>query len=30
MILVDGKWKEAGHTGFPWEDAADNGANGDI
>ena len=30
MILVDGKWKEAGHTGFPWEDDADNGTNGDI
>ena len=25
MILVDGKWKEAGHTGFPWEDDANNG-----
>ena len=25
MILVDGKWKEAGHTGFPWEDEANNG-----
>ena len=24
-ILVDGKWKEAGHTGFPWEDDANNG-----
>ena len=29
-ILVDGKWKEAGDTGFPWEDDANNGANGDI
>ena len=28
-ILVDGKWKEAGDTGFPWEDDANNG-NGDI
>ena len=28
-ILVDGKWKEAGHTGFPWEDDANNG-NGNI
>jgi hypothetical protein len=25
MILIDGKWKEAGHTGFPWEDDANNG-----
>ncbi len=25
MIQVDGKWKEAGHTGFPWEDDANNG-----
>ena len=25
MIFVDGKWKEAGHTGFPWEDDANNG-----
>ena len=25
-ILVDGEWKEAGHTGFPWEDDANNGA----
>ena len=25
-ILVDGKWKEAGDTGFPWEDDANNGA----
>ena len=24
MIKVDGKWKEAGHTGFPWEDDANN------
>ena len=24
-ILVDGKWKEAGHTGFPWENDANNG-----
>jgi hypothetical protein len=28
-ILVNGKWKEAGDTGFPWEDDANNG-NGDI
>ena len=28
-ILVDCKWKEAGHTGFPWEDDANNG-NGNI
>ena len=25
MILVDGEWKEAGHTGFPWENDANNG-----
>ena len=25
MILVDGKWKEAGHHGFPWENEANNG-----
>ena len=25
MIKVDGKWKEAGHTGFPWENDANNG-----
>ena len=25
MILVDGQWREAGHTGFPWEDDANNG-----
>ena len=24
-ILVDGKWKEAGDGGFPWEDDANNG-----
>jgi hypothetical protein len=29
MILVDGKWKEAGDEGFPWENDANNG-NGDI
>ena len=27
MILIDGKWKEAGHAGFPWEDDANNGNN---
>ena len=27
MIQVDGKWKEVGHTGFPWEDDANNGNN---
>jgi hypothetical protein len=27
MINVDGEWKEAGHTGFPWEDDANNGNN---
>ena len=25
MIQVDGKWKEAGDTGFPWENDANNG-----
>ena len=30
-ILVDGEWKEAGDTGFPWEDDANNGNdNGNI
>ena len=29
-ILVDGKWKEAGDTGFPWESDANNGTDGDI
>ena len=24
-ILVNGEWKEAGHTGFPWENDANNG-----
>ena len=24
-ILVEWKWKEAGDTGFPWEDDANNG-----
>jgi len=24
-ILVDGDWKEAGDTGFPWENDANNG-----
>ena len=26
-ILVDGKWKEAGDTGFPWENDANYGNN---
>ena len=31
MIKVDGKWKEAGHEGFPWEMDANNGnENGSI
>ena len=30
MILVDGQWKEAGDVGFPWEDDANNGIDGDI
>ena len=25
MIKVDGQWKKAGDTGFPWEDDANNG-----
>jgi len=25
MIKVDGIWKQAGDTGFPWEDDANNG-----
>ena len=25
MIKIDGKWKEAGDTGFPWEQEANNG-----
>ena len=25
MILVDGKWREAGWDGFPWEHDANNG-----
>ena len=29
-ILVDGEWKEAGDTGFPWENDANNGIDGDI
>ena len=29
-ILVDEEWKEAGDTGFPWEDDANNGNHGDI
>ena len=29
-ILVDGEWKEAGDTGFPWENDANNGTDGDI
>ena len=24
-ILIDGQWKEAGDTGFPWENDANNG-----
>jgi hypothetical protein len=27
MINVDGEWKEAGDTGFPWERDANNGNN---
>tara|TARA_R110002020_G_scaffold18594_3_gene64727 strand:- start:14 stop:442 length:429 start_codon:yes stop_codon:yes gene_type:complete len=29
MINIDGKWKEAGSHGFPWEQEANNG-NGNI
>ena len=29
-ILVEGMWKEAGDTGFPWENDANNGGDGDI
>ena len=25
LILIEGKWKEAGHSGFPWENDANNG-----
>ena len=25
MIQIDGKWKEAGSHGFPWENEANNG-----
>ena len=25
MINIYGEWKEAGHTGFPWENDANNG-----
>ena len=25
MIRIDGRWKEAGHKGFPWENEANNG-----
>jgi len=30
MINVYGEWKEAGDTGFPWEDDANNGTDGNI
>ena len=30
MIKVDGEWKEAGDTGFPWENDANNGNDGHI
>jgi len=30
MIKVDGKWKEAGHGGFPWENDANNGNGSTI
>ena len=25
MIQIDGEWKEAGHSDFPWEQEANNG-----
>jgi len=25
MIMIDGKWSEAGEADFPWEDDANNG-----
>ena len=25
MIKIDGKWKEVGDEGFPWENDANNG-----
>ena len=30
MIKVDGKWKEAGDHGFPWEDDANNGSETSV
>jgi hypothetical protein len=30
MINVYGEWKEAGDTGFPWEDDANNGYDANI
>ena len=30
MIKVDGTWKEAGDTGFPWENDANNGNDENI
>ena len=30
MIKINGKWKEAGDTSFPWEIDANNGEDGDI
>ena len=30
MIKVDGEWKEAGETSFPWENDANNGNHGNI
>tara|TARA_R100000655_G_scaffold66354_1_gene104847 strand:- start:191 stop:622 length:432 start_codon:yes stop_codon:yes gene_type:complete len=30
MIKVDGKWKQAGDGGFPWEHEANNGNHGTI
>ena len=30
MINVYGEWKEAGHTGFPWENDANNGHDNPV
>jgi hypothetical protein len=29
-ILIDGQWKEAGDTSFPWENDANNGNHGNL
>jgi hypothetical protein len=30
MINIYGEWKEAGDTGFPWEDDANNGTQQNV